>query len=465
MDSLFIFSFPGVRDTVFLPLLTDYPACRYLITPSGLSDSNGKPVCDTLYENSPSGINIFFLDSESAGSASYRDQVTRHLRRKGINLCLVDGDPLHLETEFLSQFHDFIVWPCCKEEFRARIDRYRFPEYNTPSPKDREILSRLFEMNLIGRSESFLRTAKLIQKVSQCDAPLLIRGETGTGKENAARAAHYLGSRADCGFIPINCGAIPDELLESELFGYQRGAFTDAKSSKKGLVEIAEGGTLFLDEIDSLSLKSQAALLRFLQSLEYRPLGAEACRRADVRVIAATNADLSRRVAEQTFREDLYFRINVLNITMPPLRDRDRDICLIAEQLINRFNQEHRVSPKRLSPAALRWLQEQPWPGNVREMENYLLREFLLVEGNVIHLGDCDNLVEYPPPEPEAVSELPNFQTAKAYAIREFEKSYLCDLLQLARGNVSQAARISGKERRALGKLIKKHSIDKAVYS
>lgn len=266
--------------------------------------------------------------------------------------------------------------------------------------------------------------------------------------------------------------------MESELFGHEKGAFTDAKQTQAGLVAIADGGTLFLDEIDSLTPKAQAALLRFLQTQEYRPLGARQTFRADVRILAATNADLKYLVANKYFREDLYFRLNVLNLTMPPLRHRLEDIALIADSMLQRFAQEYQQSPKQLSRAGLAYLMGCEWPGNIRELENCLLRAFLLSPGTLLEFMDAlplemqtpikvdaEYMEKHVPIEDVAESIPPlSFQDAKAMAITEFEANYLRRVMSIAQGNVSAAARIAGKERRALGKLLQKYAIDKTQF-
>ena len=334
-----------------------------------------------------------------------------------------------------------------------------------------ELQAEFYKLNLCGRSDRFVQVLGLIQQLAKHQATVLIQGETGTGKENAARAIHYLGARADCPFVPINCATIADDLLESELFGHEKGAFTDAHQTKEGLVAVANGGSLFLDEIDSLSPKAQAALLRFLQTQEYRPVGSKKILRANVRVIAATNADLRQLVQQKNFREDLFFRLNVLNLTMPPLRERKADLPIIAESLLQRFSREYDLPLRLLSQQSLHYLQRQDWPGNVREFENTLLRSYLLTSGNTIDIGDD---VAHSSQSVCAASDVSAinldsdnslcFQDAKARAIVDFEKAYLMRVMQIAHGNVTLAAKISGKERRALGKLLQKYRIDKSSY-
>lgn len=400
----------------------------------------------------------------------------------GINLCLIpDGDTLN--NELISRFHDFLLWPCGITEFNTRLTRL-LRLRQQPATDKNQLLTEFASLNLIGKSPQFVDNVQLIKKMSACHAAVLIQGETGTGKENAARAIHYLSKRREQSFVPVNCAAIPDELLESELFGHEKGAFTDAKQTQAGLVTIANGGTLFLDEVDSLSPKAQAALLRFLQTQEYRPLGAKQTLHADVRILAATNADLKYLVANKQFREDLYFRLNVLNLTMPPLRERLNDISLIADSLLHRFALEYQTTAKQLSSQGLDYLMQLSWPGNIRELENCLLRAFLLSPGKILEFGDVPTSdialqktasVEIsmdfihqetmPAAMHESEGSQPmSFQDAKAIVINRFEAHYLQQVMRIAQGNVSAAARIAGKERRALGKLLQKYAIDKAQF-
>lgn len=194
---------------------------------------------------------------------------------------------------------------------------------------DLSLLAHFVKFSLVGQTQIFAKALSTIQRVATCNLPVLVLRETGTGKENAARAIHYLGERAGRAFVPINCGSLADDLVESELFGHKKGAFTDAKSDSPDLVEVADGGTLFLDEVDSLSLKAQTALLRFLQNQDFRSVGGRSLHKVDVRVIAASNADFERVISQKIFRQDLFYRLNVLNVVMLPLRERAQDIPLI----------------------------------------------------------------------------------------------------------------------------------------
>ena len=310
---------------------------------------------------------------------------------------------------------------------------------------------------MIGRSLAFRIADALMNKMCAYDAPVVIEGETGTGKELAARAIHYRGARTARPFVPVNCGAIPDALVESELFGHRRGAFTDARDDKPGLVELARGGTLFLDEVDALTPKAQVTLLRFLQDQQFRPLGGRHDEQADVRIIAASNRSLERQVDAGTFRVDLFYRLKLLYLALPPLRERHGDIALLARHFVSKAAARYAKAELPLDPATLACFERYPWPGNIRELENRVSRAFLLAEGDSISEPAL-------PLTPALVTTTPpvlNYREAKSRAITEFESRFLSALIDQANGNVSAAARLSGTERRHLGRLLKKYRISK----
>ncbi len=309
---------------------------------------------------------------------------------------------------------------------------------------------------LAGASPVFLDTLAQIRRIASSEAPLLIEGETGSGKELAARAVHYWGMRKTGPFVPVNCGALPDHLLEAELFGHERGAFTDARTARRGLVAQADGGTLFLDEVDALSAKAQVALLRFLQDQRFRPLGSVRELRTDVRVIAATNQPLAHVAQQGSFRCDLLYRLKILHLLLPPLRARVGDAKLLALQFVAILCAKYKLPRKQFDAATLAWIREYSWPGNVRELENWVHREVLMADGQTIHAVPA----AASGPQETASGVTFSFQHAKAEALRVFERDYALIALRKTGGNVTQAARIAGKERRAFGKLIKKHGID-----
>ena len=319
------------------------------------------------------------------------------------------------------------------------------------------------ELNLIGQSAAFREALAALLEWSRVDATVLITGETGTGKELAARAIHYLGARKRGPFVPVNCGAITDSLLESELFGHVKGAFTDAKQDGRGMIALAEGGTLFLDEVDSLSPRAQAAILRFVQDRSYRPVGGTRFFSGDVRLVAASNADLEALAHAGLFREDLLYRLNLLTVGLPPLRQRGEDALLLAKAFVQRLCRHYDVQ-RTLddeSRAALR--RPHAWPGNVRELEHRVHRCFLHARGATVSLG-LPACGESTMPAPEAQDAAPTaacFAEAKAQVIAEFERRYVGDLLRQAQGNVSLAARLAGKERSRFGKLVKKYGLER----
>ncbi|MGH8581320.1 MAG: sigma-54 interaction domain-containing protein [Gammaproteobacteria bacterium] len=315
------------------------------------------------------------------------------------------------------------------------------------------------DLNFVGESPAFAEVLRFIDRVSRCEAAVLLQGETGTGKELAARAIHYLSARRGGPFIPVNCGALPDSLVESELFGHVQGAFTDAKKPNQGLIGQACSGTLFLDELETMSPRGQVALLRFLQNQEYRPVGGGSPKTGDVRVIGASNADLASLARRGEFRPDLVYRLNILICQLPPLRAREADVVLLAKRFLDRYCRHYHKPHAQLSPRAINALQAYCWPGNVRELDNLIHREVVLSDAPLIHLVDLQT-----PPAPGAgdpptgLSEKP-FREAKARAIASFEKAYIAELLVRTGGNISLAARLCGKDRSRLQKLVTKHGL------
>lgn len=307
---------------------------------------------------------------------------------------------------------------------------------------------------LIGKSAAFLSEVEKIPLLAQCDVSVLISGETGTGKELFARAIHYFSPRASKPFIPTSCGAIPLELTENELFGHVRGAFTGASSSQPGLIQEAKGGTLFLDEIGCLPLLAQAKLLRLLQEKEYKQLGSSKVYHADVRVVAATNIDLEKAAKEGKFRHDLYYRLNVIPLSLPPLRDRKEDIPLLARHFLNQYAFEFNKHVKDFTPETIQKLLLYEWPGNVRELENAVERAVIFSKQSTIESGD----VLLPSQVPASYEQ--SFHEAKSRVVTEFEKNYIHGLLIASHGNISKAAKAAQKNRRAFWELIRKYKID-----
>lgn len=307
---------------------------------------------------------------------------------------------------------------------------------------------------LVGESPAFRSVTAKIPLIASSDAGVYISGETGTGKELCARAIHYLGPRAGKSFLPVNCGAIPADLVENELFGHVRGAFTGATLSHGGLIQEANGGTLLLDEIDCLPLCAQVKLLRFVQEKEYRQLGSTKVHNADVRIIAATNTDLARAAREGTFRQDLFYRLSIIHLALPPLRERRADIPLLARHFLAACIEEMRRKVTDFTPEAINALCRYDWPGNVRELENIVKGAVVLsMEG----LIEAESLAL---PRQEKAEPCASFRAQKARVVAEFEKRYMQDLLHKHHGNISQAAKEAQKNRRAFWELMRKHAID-----
>ena len=361
-------------------------------------------------------------------------------------------------------------WPCGQDELALRIQRMS----PAPNTKDSEIPTsdkfdsgQWIELNLVGSSPVFRKALTFIKNCANCDAPVLIEGETGSGKEMVARATHYLSARRDYPFIPVNCGAIPDNLIENELFGHEKGAYTDAKQCQSGLIAEANDGTLFLDEIETLSIKGQVALLRFIEDQKIKPLGGKAYRKVNVRIISASNAPISELVKQGLFRQDLLFRLNLLQLRLPPLRERIPDIQCLAEYFMQKFRKQYQTPHKKLCPDTVEWMNHYQWPGNVRELENFIQRKFLLdVEPDFEEIENNQQSTERRKfIDRRVIFDLSlSFTAAKHSTITRFEQGYLAYLMERTSGNVSQAANMAQKERRALGKLLKKNNIDPAQY-
>ena len=318
-------------------------------------------------------------------------------------------------------------------------------------------LKRKFGLSrILGRSKAVQELCQKINKISLCKVNVLISGESGTGKELAARAIHYLSHRAGKPFIPINCGAIPESLFENELFGHFKGAFTDAGLTQIGLVKQAEGGTLFLDEIAAISLYNQVKLLRFIQDKEYKPLGEAKPHKADVRIIAATNGNLQRLVKEGGFREDLFYRMNVVSIYIPPLRRRREDIPILVEYFMSKYCKEYGKPIKVLSKDTMMKFMSYSWPGNIRELENKIQQMVVMSNTPMINIEAIEPTLSEPIFKE---NKLEDFNAAKKKIISSFERTYLIQLLTEHSGHVVSAAKRAGKSRTGLWNLLKKYNI------
>ena len=319
-----------------------------------------------------------------------------------------------------------------------------------------ELQQRYDFSSMVGASGPMRQLYEEMGRVAGTGTTVLIRGESGTGKELIAHAIHHHSSRAKKPFIKVNCASLPETLIESELFGHERGAFTGADSRKKGRFELANGGTLFLDEIGELSPAIQVKLLRVLQEREFERVGGTEPIRVDVRVIAATNRNLEKALAEASFREDLYYRLNVFPIFIPPLRERKSDVLPLADHFVEKFAREHGKTIKRISTAAIDLLACYHWPGNVRELENTIERGVLMADGKVLQAHHLPPTVQTAEATGTVVS------TSLGGAVATFERSLIVDALKSTRGNRSKAARLLSTTERVINYKVKKYGIDPA---
>jgi two-component system response regulator AtoC len=350
--------------------------------------------------------------------------------------------------------YDYISKPFKLDEVRLTVkralDHKRLLKENI---RFRQELRERYQLeNIVGRSHSMLEVYKVIARVASSSSTVLIQGESGTGKELVARAIHYNSPWADSPFVVVDCGALTETLLESELFGHVRGAFTGAVASKKGLLEDADGGTCFLDEVGGIERTVQAKLLRFLQEREIKRVGSTSSVRLNVRVIAATNRDLEALVREGIFREDLFYRLSVVAIPLPPLRERKDDIPLLAEHFLVKYTRQNNKQISHISPEATVLLCEHDWPGNVRELEHVIERGVALT-GSPVLLPD-----DLPAKLRKEAGE--GASSAQSVTLRELEKQHIQRMLRVARGNRSLTAQLLGVHRRTLYRLAERYQID-----
>ncbi|VAX30196.1 Response regulator of zinc sigma-54-dependent two-component system [hydrothermal vent metagenome] len=365
--------------------------------------------------------------------------------------------------------YDYVEKPFRPEELVSlagrAIERKSLREENIRLKKE---LSAQYIKNIVGTSKAMEKVFRLIGTVAPTASTVLITGESGTGKELVARAVHYNSPRKDRPFVVIDCGTLADELIESELFGHKRGAFTGAVTDKKGLIEEAEGGTLFLDEIGNLPLPLQSKLLRVLQEKEYRPVGDKKATKVDTRFITATNKDLPAMVKAGTFREDLFYRLDIFPIHVPPLRERREDIPLLAYHFLKKYSDELGKEIKNISAEAMRILSSCRWPGNIRELENTIQRAILLADNSTIKseilgfltLSQTElSRTEHIPRNIEELKEIKKDLREKS--IEKVEKIFIAEALKRNEWNISRAASDVGMQRSNFHALIKKHRISR----
>ncbi len=365
--------------------------------------------------------------------------------------------------------YDFIPKPFEQDEIIFKIQKAL--ERSLLLKENKRLLKekKTEPFELIGKSEPMQRVFDQINLIAASDVTVLITGESGTGKDLTARSIHALSPRKDKAFIPVNCPTIPEHILESELFGYKKGAFTNASRDKEGLFQEADKGTIFLDEIGDIGPSIQTKLLRVLQEKEIKPLGSTKVVKVDIRIIASTNRNLKQKMADNEFREDFFYRLNVLSIELPPLRDRVTDIPLICEHLVAKHCNKMKKGLKRISSEVMDLLMKQPWPGNVRELENILVQGILYSKSDTLMMSDIPIKAlsqknrSLTGVEDHSLTSLP-YKAAKEKILRDFNHDYIGARLSMSKGNITQAAKHCRMDRQALQQIMRRFDIDPKLF-
>lgn len=359
--------------------------------------------------------------------------------------------------------YDFIRKPIGMENVRVAVERAieRKTLIDENKYLHRQLEDTFSFSQIIGKSRQMRQLYALLRKIAPTKTTVLIQGESGTGKEVVAKTIHYSSPRKDKRFIAINCGGVPETLLESELFGHTKGAFTGADRAKQGLFEAAEGGTIFLDEINTAPVSTQVKLLRVIEDSKFIPLGGTREVTVDVRIMASSNVDLNKAVSTGTFRRDLFYRLNVVRVLLPPLRERREDIPLLAEHFLEKYCQEQQKSIRGFSAEALELFLRHDWPGNVRELENAVEHAVTLCVDDIVEVCDLPTSITSPMPEQSLSAIKFPFKKAK----EAFEKDYIVDILKANGGNVAKSARMAQIARQNLHEKIKRYGINPKEYA
>jgi two-component system, NtrC family, response regulator HydG len=390
-------------------------------------------------------VNLVITDMKMPGGNGI--ELVRHISEncKGTGTLVITGFPsIQGAVESIKVgAEEYLVKPFTDEELFKAVERVL-----TKTSKFKKEPASITPANfgIIGNSDGMHHVFKTINKAKNTNATVLINGESGTGKELVARALHYGSNAAAAPFVPVNCGGIPDSLLESELFGYVKGAFTGATENRAGFFQTADGGTIFLDEISNTSLAMQAKLLRVLQEKEFYMVGSKKPNKVNIRIVAATNVDLMQLVKKGLFREDLYYRLNIISIDLPPLRERDTDVMLLLDFFLNKYVRELGKGPMQFSPKALKALTGYAWPGNVRELQNLVHRLVIMADDNTIDTPDLPENFRFSATRSQRLNR----------RLAEVEKDYITDVLAANKNNISQAAQILGIDRKTLREKLKR---------
>jgi len=445
-------------------LVVDDDETILLLLKEGLSNEYNITLCKTGEEGlellKSEEYDLCLLDLVLPGMAG--EKILREIKELPYEplVIIITGYPtIESAVETIKQgASDFIKKPFTIDEIKYAIEKVlKEKELKDEFQYLKSHIKERFNFSgIIGKNKMMKETIELIKEIAPTDASVLIVGESGTGKELVAKAIHFNSLRKDYRFVAINCGALPDTLLESELFGYKKGAFTGASASKKGLFQVADGGTVFLDEISNTSKSFQSKLLRALENGVFYPLGGTESIKTNVRVISATNSDIEEKIKEKEFREDLYYRLNVVKIELPPLRERREDIPLLIDYFISGYNKKYGKNIKGISLSAMEFLMNYYWPGNIRELQNAIEHGIILCKTNEIkpkHLPDST--------KESSAKKMPNEFLSYKEAKESFEREYIINLLKSAKGNITMASKIAGVARQSIYEKINRLDIKK----
>lgn len=458
VGKLFLITFPSDNERPKLTATAGFTIGEFRDADAGLSQPFWNEIAttsnmhDQIFADSPDfqGLRL------PLATSLFMRKVKVGRRVVGLLCSLNDSDEATPDFQAAMGIFAALIAQNLRVEHAVLGERERLREENQQLKQ--ELKEKYDFSHLVGNSNEMRQVYEQVSQVARSNATVLLRGESGTGKEMIANAIHYNSLRSKRAVIKINCAALPDSLIESELFGHERGAFTGADRLKRGRFELADGGTLFLDEIGDLPLQTQIKLLRVLQEREFERLGGTEPIRANIRLITATNKNLEEAIANGEFREDLYYRLNVFSIFLPPLRERRSDILLLAEHFLEKYEAEHGKRIRRISTPAIDMLMSYHYPGNVRELENAIERAVLVCDTNVIHSHHL------PPTLQTAETSGTQARMTLSSAVASFERDLIIDTLKSTSGNIAKAARQLESTERILGYKIKKYAIDSTRF-
>ena len=433
-------------------------SCRKILERAGYEVSTAADGGEALKLLKANRYNLFFVDLMMPGRSGMEIvSLARALDPAMMIIMFTAYATLDTAVEAIKRgAFDYLAKPFTAEQLKlaaARALNHQKLQQENLSLRE-QLATNLGFDKIIGTSEAMQKLFAMLQKVMRSDANILVLGETGTGKELVARTIHAHSFRQDKPFVAVDCAALPEHLLESELFGHEKGAFTGANQMTRGLLEMAHSGTLFLDEIGELTLPLQSKLLRTLQERELRRLGSEKTTAVDLRVIAATSRDVRAEIRDKHFREDLYYRLNVITVQLPPLRERRADIALLANHFLRAFSRQYGRLPATLSPPVVEFFLSYGWPGNVRELQNVIQHAVLLGEGDSVELADLPDYLSC------EIKPALSFQSLRETQSEAVEKTFLIELLKRHHGNVSDAAVEAQMTRKMIYRLAKKFALD-----